>query len=115
MDGDTYERPRYKQAILNQFVKDMLHHGLKPIHYFGRWHWHGPAVHVDNISDAMAITRVPCQHDNMGLGFIVYPIISGFMLEKKDFHLAEHGWVPPEEEVENCPDCGNPWDECNCL
>ncbi len=33
----------------------------------------GPAVDVDNLQDALGATKVRCQWDNLGLGWIVYP------------------------------------------
>ena len=64
----TYEKKHY-----NKFIKDMKKVGLKPYHYRGRFFWEGPAVNVDNIQDALSNTKVPCQHDGMGLGYVVYP------------------------------------------
>jgi hypothetical protein len=63
-----YESPRY-----NKFVKDMKKAGLEPYDYRGRFYYHGPAVNVDSIQDALSETKVKCQWDNMGLGFVVYP------------------------------------------
>lgn len=56
-----------------QFVADMEAAGLRVEAYAGRWFWFGPAVRVDDISDAMSKTTVACQYDQMGLGYIVYP------------------------------------------
>lgn len=63
----------YSIKDCQQFVADMEEAGLEVEHYRGRSFWEGPAVRVDSIQDAMGATMVPCQWDNMGLGFIVYP------------------------------------------
>ena len=57
-----------------QFIKDMQQVGLEVRHYKGRYWWQGPAVVVDYIEDARDHTQVPCQSDNLGLGYIVYPV-----------------------------------------
>lgn len=59
-----------------QFVKDMEEAGLEVEHYHGRFFWEGPAVRVDSIQDALSETKVKCQWDSMGRGFIVYPVSS---------------------------------------
>jgi hypothetical protein len=57
-----------------QFVKDMEAAGFEVEHYHGRYMWEGPAVRVDELLDvAKTGTQVRLQHDNMGLGWIVYP------------------------------------------
>lgn len=56
-----------------QFVEDMKDAGLETELYHGRYFWHGPSVSVSNIQDALSNTKVPCQWDNLGLGWIVYP------------------------------------------
>jgi hypothetical protein len=68
---------KYKEKTLNKFVKDMKKAGLKPYHYQGRFFWQGPAVNVDSLQDALSNTKVKCQYDSMGLGFVVYPTIAG--------------------------------------
>lgn len=47
--------------------------GLNTHHYCGRNFWQGPAAVCNSISDVMSKTSVPCQYDNMGKGFVVYP------------------------------------------
>jgi len=64
----TYEKPAYRR-----FVRDMRKAGLKPRHYRGRYFWEGPAVGVDDLQTALGATKVPCQWDNLGRGWIVYP------------------------------------------
>ncbi len=64
----NYTDPKYQR-----FVKDMQEAGLAPYHYKGRFFWEGPAVNVDDLQDALSQTKVKCQYDQMGLGFVVYP------------------------------------------
>ncbi len=63
-----YNIPQHKK-----FVKDMQKLGLMVNFYHGRYYWHGPSVVVDNIQDALSGTKVPCQWDNMGKSWVVYP------------------------------------------
>lgn len=56
-----------------RFVEDMEEAGLDVQHYRGRFFWEGPAVQVDDLQDALGATKVHCQWDNLGLGWIVYP------------------------------------------
>ena len=67
----------YKNDTCADFVADMLAAGFEVEHYHGRFHWQGPAVRVDCREDVMSETEVKCQWDNMGMGFIVYPIVGG--------------------------------------
>ena len=64
----------YTQPDCVSFVADMEAAGLEPYHYRGRFFWQGPAVDVDDLQDALSETKVHCQWDNMGLGFVVYPV-----------------------------------------
>jgi hypothetical protein len=64
----------YTDKSCVRFVKDMHKAGLEVEHYRGRYFWQGPAVRVDSIQDAMSETRVKVQWDQMGRGFIVYPM-----------------------------------------
>jgi hypothetical protein len=41
--------------------------------YQGRDFWTGPAVVVDALQDALSHTKVKCQWDRMGRGYVVYP------------------------------------------
>ena len=65
----------YDNEDCKRFVEDMEEAGFSDElrHYNGRFYWKGPAVVVSNIQDALSNTKVKCQWDNMGLGFIVYP------------------------------------------
>lgn len=67
---------KYTNKDCIQFVEDMEEAGLEARHYRGRFFWEGPAVEVDSPQDAMQATKVRAQYDNMGLGFIVYPVAS---------------------------------------
>lgn len=67
------EVKKYTERNCIKFVKDMKKAGLEPYHYHGRYYWHGPAVTVKNVQLAFSATKVPCQYDQMGLGYVVYP------------------------------------------
>ncbi len=67
-----------------KFVKDMKKANLKVELYHGRNFWHGPTVIVDNLQDALSNTKIPCQWDNMGHAWIVYPKSNDYSL--KDVH-----------------------------
>lgn len=67
---------KYTNKDCIQFIEDMEEAGLEVRHYRGRFFWEGPAVEVDSLQDAMQATKVRVQYDNMGLGFIVYPVAS---------------------------------------
>ena len=73
MSRDAVSADRYNNAMYVQFVEDMEDARLTPWHYHGRFFYQGPAVEVDNLQDALSETKVPCQWDNMGLGYVVYP------------------------------------------
>jgi hypothetical protein len=66
----------YTEPDCAQFVADMLDTGLLPFHYRGRFFWEGPAVAVDDLQDALGATKVRCQWDGFGLGWVVYPRVS---------------------------------------
>lgn len=69
----------YKNKTCIQFVEDMKKLGLEVQNYRGRFHWEGPAVVVDHfevIDELRAMTTVKLQFDQMGLGYIVYPLES---------------------------------------
>lgn len=72
-DDDVSERYEYTQPDHLAFIEDMDEAGLEVQHYRGRFFWEGPAVPVDDLQDALSATKVPCQWDNLGLGWIVYP------------------------------------------
>jgi hypothetical protein len=75
-----------------QFVEDMKNAGLKVKLYHGRYFWHGPSVDVNNLQDALSNTKVPCQWDNMGMLYVVYPKANDPSLDGNDIS---------EEEEEN--------------
>ena len=59
-----------------QFIKDMIDADLEDRlrYYQGRYSWEGPAVAVDDLQDALSYTKVKCQWDQLGKGYIVYPV-----------------------------------------
>jgi hypothetical protein len=61
-----------KQDIC-RFMRDVKRLGLRMQPYNGRFYWHGPAVSTDDLKEVLGATRVKCQWDNLGLGWIVYP------------------------------------------
>ena len=63
----------YEEPDHLRFVEDMAEAGLEVQYYQGRFYWEGPAVQVDDLQDAIGATKVRCQWDNLGLGWIVYP------------------------------------------
>lgn len=63
----------YERLECKRFCEDMIEEGLEPYHYHGRFFWEGPAVTVADLQDALSITKVPCQWDQLGLGYVVYP------------------------------------------
>lgn len=75
---------KYASKDCNKFVKDMERAGLKVEHYRGRNFWEGPAARVNDLQDALSETKIRCQWDQMGLGFIVYPRdVGGKPLDEK--------------------------------
>lgn len=75
-EGKTYVKPDHVQ-----FIDDMETAGLEVRYYQGRMFYHGPAVSVDNLQDAMSETRVSLKYDQLGLGHIVHPAVSDSDLE----------------------------------
>ena len=75
--GHIYEGWEYDSPDHVQFIEDLAEAGLEPYHYRGRWYWEGPAVDVDDLQDALGATKVRCQWDHMGRGFVVYPQARG--------------------------------------
>ncbi len=63
----------YTHPDHRQFVRDMEAAGLEVEHYLGRFGWEGPAVRVADLQDALGATKVECQLDPIGKGYIVYP------------------------------------------
>jgi hypothetical protein len=76
--NDDIEEGPSDEAVANhkQFVADIEDAGLTPQDYHGRFFWHGPAVAVDDLQEALGATKVKCQWDSLGMGFIVYPVTS---------------------------------------
>jgi hypothetical protein len=72
---------KYDNTTCNKFVEDMEDAGMEVQHYNGRYFWEGPAVSCDNIQDVLSNTKVKCQWDQLGLGYIVYPRVSGKLVE----------------------------------
>jgi hypothetical protein len=70
MNDDEHD---YRNPDHLRFVDDMGDAGLDVRRYRGRFHWAGPAVVVDDLQDALSATKVRCQWDQMGLGWVVYP------------------------------------------
>ena len=66
--------PQYTHPIHLQFIQDMQPAGLEVRHYRGRFFWQGPAVVSEYLNDALDQTQVRCQWDQLGLGYIVYPL-----------------------------------------
>lgn len=64
----------YDNADCNNFVKDMHKANKRVEHYNGRMFWKGPAVRCNNLQEVLTETKVNCQWDSMGLGYIVYPV-----------------------------------------
>lgn len=73
---------KYDNKECNRFVRDMKKAGFDPYHYHGRSFWEGPAVSVDDDHIAVAATRVKCQRDSLGKGYVVYPRASGKLIEE---------------------------------
>ena len=60
---------------VRRFMRDMKRAGLKSKmrFYQGRNFWTGPAVVVGYLQEALSHTKVKCQWDRMGMGYVVYP------------------------------------------
>jgi len=59
------------------FVERAKEAGFEVEHYHGRNFWEGPAVRVRDSYEAQELIRATSmrlQSDNMGLGFIYYPV-----------------------------------------
>lgn len=94
--------PIYDNEECNQFVKDMVAAGLEVRDYQGRWFWTGPAAvssRDDGIyeQDIYRATSVPCQSDNLGFDYIIYPRISGKLLNADEYMAWAY---PPDEDDE---------------
>jgi len=66
-----YNKPEHKQ-----FVEECEEAGLEVRYYQGRCFWKGPAVACEDLQEVIRATQVSVQWDNLGLGWIVYPVVS---------------------------------------
>ena len=89
--SEHYDAPHAKQ-----FLEDMAKAGLEKVrHYEGRNFYKGPAVSVDDLQDALSATKVPCNWDNLGRRYIVYPRVSAILnaageeAQKKSFESRD--------------------------
>ncbi len=64
---------QYTKEHYQQFVEEMNQAGFDVEHYEGRFFWSGPAVRTDDLQQVLCATKISCQWDNLGLGYIVYP------------------------------------------
>lgn len=55
------------------FAEEVRKAGLRVFEYRGRFWYHGPAVEVSDIQEAIRATTVQVRWDNLGLNFVVYP------------------------------------------
>lgn len=110
-EGKEVKPEQYSTPDHIRFVADMKRAGLKPYHYRGRDSWEGPAVNVGDIADAMSVTRVKCQFDQMGKdSLVVYPktrTMTESMGEATEADMAmlkAAGWIiePPSNDVHWC-------------
>ncbi len=67
----TYTKPEHIQ-----FAEDCEDAGFEVRFYQGRYFWKGPAASCDDIQDVIRATEVSVQWDQLGLGYIVYPMVS---------------------------------------
>lgn len=97
----TTDARNYTQQDCVQFVEDMEDLGYDVEHYRGRAYWEGPSVTVDDPAAMMrvlAATEVVCQFDSMGLGYVVYPVVSD---EGEDPALTEYSVTVLERYARN--------------
>lgn len=67
----------YNNKNYNIWAHDMDDAGYEvEKHYKGRGFYKGPAVYVSDmdIHNAMNVSKVPTQRDNMGLDWVIYPV-----------------------------------------
>lgn len=76
MSREIVTEQDYESETAKQFCREVTAVGFKPFHYHGRWFWEGPAIVVNDLEGGFCSTTVKCQHDNMGLGWVVYPRVS---------------------------------------
>ncbi len=72
-DCEQESLPEYTHPDHQQFVEDMERADIELMHYRGRWYWEGPGVSVDSLDEALQHTKVPCQWETLGRGYVVYP------------------------------------------
>lgn len=81
IDTDTGEKT-YTASDCVAFCEAALGEGCRIEHYHGRFCWEGPAVRTDkdhDVHDLVAMAKeagVPVKTDQMGMGHIVYPVVS---------------------------------------
>lgn len=61
------------KADILKFMQDMRKAGLSLMFYQGRNFYKGPAVRVNMIQDGLSLTKVKCNYDNLGKGYVVHP------------------------------------------
>jgi hypothetical protein len=71
IDGVEYQKSQHVK-----FIRDMRKIGLEIQLYHGRYFWHGPAVVVSSLSDAVPFTDIKCIWDDLGNQVIVYPRVT---------------------------------------
>lgn len=72
------EHIEYLDPHYTKFIDDMESTGYAWEDYSGRYFYHGPAVRTDEengptMQEVISATTIPCQWDNMGYDYIVYP------------------------------------------
>jgi hypothetical protein len=80
VDAD-YE-PKHPDHL--KFIEDMKEAELDVQDNRGRFFWRGPAVVVNDLQQALGATKVACQWDNMGRGWVVYPRAYDYEAEHPD-------------------------------
>lgn len=76
---------KYNNKACNLFVEELEEAGIPVEHYRGRWYWTGPAARAANQDEADEIIRattVKLQRDQLGLGWIFYPVAKGELIEE---------------------------------
>jgi len=94
---------KYENKTCNKFVADMKKEGLEVKHYKGRYFWEGPAVSCNDLQDVMSATKVKVQWDQLGKGYIVYPVASSKLVAQTADHpvLARPDRVVTAIELES--------------
>lgn len=74
------ENEENDKDIYEQFIEDMKSVGIECEDYEGRFFYHGPAVRTNEKGfptrqDVIRATKIEVQWDNLGLDFIVYPVV----------------------------------------